>query len=490
MARIAELAVLMKLDDAEYRRRLKATAGESDKVQGALIAGWKKHALAVTAATAAVGATIKVMSDLAREGDRITAIQGAFANRVGDTDSALGRLRSATRGMVTDTELMTQANLALTLGSARTVGEFAALAKGAQQLGRTLGLDTTFALNSLNTGIARQSRLLLDNLGIIVDVDKANATYAASIGKLTSALTDVERKEAFRIEVLRQVEELTQAVGDETGEAGLQFAALAVDIQNATDRLKAWWSNSSIATGFARTLRFHLATLTGDFAAFRKELETPAQSIGPGALGAGLAQPFAFPEGFGGPRPGAERIDADKELERKITFLESTLRPVRIELDAVEASVGKVTERMPEFSSVLDQPIFLMDEAALRALEFKNGLQKIQEQADSTKTALMGLTSVLGSLAGFLGLFGVGGRITSVIGKVASGFSLVNTFRSGVDRLNEAGAQSGGGSASGDVNVSIVGSNGRSVTENVTINQQRAGQLGTTVRVPLALVGS
>ena len=38
---------------------------------------------------------------------------------------------------------------------------------------------------------------MLDNLGILIDVGKANKDYAASLGKTSLALSDAERKQAF-----------------------------------------------------------------------------------------------------------------------------------------------------------------------------------------------------------------------------------------------------------------------------------------------------
>ena len=46
------------------------------------------------------------------------------------------------------------------------VDEFAELAKTAISLGRALGVDAAFALESLSLGIGRQSKLILDNLGL------------------------------------------------------------------------------------------------------------------------------------------------------------------------------------------------------------------------------------------------------------------------------------------------------------------------------------
>jgi hypothetical protein len=77
-------------------------------------------------------------------------------------------------------------NRALALGAANNAEQFGELSRTAITLGRALGVDATFAMESLSLGIGRQSRLILDNLGLIVSVETANKKYAAALGKTDS----------------------------------------------------------------------------------------------------------------------------------------------------------------------------------------------------------------------------------------------------------------------------------------------------------------
>ena len=56
---------------------------------------------------------------------------------------------------------------------------------------------------------------MLDNLGIIIDVEKANADYAASLNKSASSLTDQEKKQAFVNAAMESGRRLVQQMGDE-----------------------------------------------------------------------------------------------------------------------------------------------------------------------------------------------------------------------------------------------------------------------------------
>lgn len=60
-----------------------------------------------------------------------------------------------------------------------------------------MGISTTQAFNDIVTGLGRMSPLILDNLGITVDLEATTAKYAATLGKSADALTDAERKQAL-----------------------------------------------------------------------------------------------------------------------------------------------------------------------------------------------------------------------------------------------------------------------------------------------------
>lgn len=166
------------------------------------------------AATAVVGYTL-ALAKMGERGGQVIAVQSAFTRVAGDSEAALIKLRKATQGLISDYDLMAGFNRAVTLGAARTVDEFAELADTAITLGRALGVDAGHALESLTIGIGRQSRLVLDNIGLIVKVGEANEMYARRLGKTADELTLVEQKEAFRTAAMeaarRKVEELGRA---------------------------------------------------------------------------------------------------------------------------------------------------------------------------------------------------------------------------------------------------------------------------------------
>jgi len=164
--------------------------------------------------------------------DQLTKAFGNLGASVGFNSKSLDKFRKATNGTVTDIDLMTQANNAMLLGIVQSDDQFADLIDNAQRLAQAVGKDAVFGIESLTTGIGRQSKLMLDNLGIIVDTQKAYDVYAESIGKSTSQLDDNEKKQAFIQATMASVKEKVDQLGEETLGATESIAQLDVAMEN------------------------------------------------------------------------------------------------------------------------------------------------------------------------------------------------------------------------------------------------------------------
>lgn len=81
------------------------------------------------------------------------------------------------------------------------------LTEVARKASQALGRDMPDALGRLTRGVIKIEPELLDELGIMVKVDKAAADYARSLGKTASALTDVEKRQAFATATILQGEQ-------------------------------------------------------------------------------------------------------------------------------------------------------------------------------------------------------------------------------------------------------------------------------------------
>ncbi len=127
------------------------------------------NALAKTSAT--VSATIVATSALVLKTASDTAngldIERGFARNFGkDVVGNLDVLRDASKGTISDINLMQTANRAALLGISTNVDDLSALMVTARLRGKEMGLTTTQAFDDIVTGIGRGSPLILDNLGI------------------------------------------------------------------------------------------------------------------------------------------------------------------------------------------------------------------------------------------------------------------------------------------------------------------------------------
>ena len=148
----------------------------------------------------------------------VESMQTAFKTLSGATENstvALIKLKKATNGTMDDFSLFQQANNAMILGVSKNSSEMAEMFDVAQRLGRALGRDTASSVESLITGIGRQSRLMLDNIGIIVKSDEAYEAYAKKLGITADQLSDVDKKQAFLIATMESARAKVKTLGDE-----------------------------------------------------------------------------------------------------------------------------------------------------------------------------------------------------------------------------------------------------------------------------------
>ncbi len=161
--------------------------------------------LAKTAKTAAIGfvsfQTALKGIEFAKLAANSETVRRSFANLAKEPDKMLQSMKKATAGTISEMELMQKFNEASLLGlPLDRFDEMLEIARGAAQ---STGQSMDFMLNSIVVALGRGSKLMLDNLGIMIDVQSANEKYAESLGKSANKLTDVEKKQAFVNEALR-----------------------------------------------------------------------------------------------------------------------------------------------------------------------------------------------------------------------------------------------------------------------------------------------
>jgi hypothetical protein len=174
--------------------------------------------------------------------------------------------REATMGMVADYELTVAANKAVSMGVVKTDKEFAALSKTAAKLGLTMGQSAGKSVDDLTTALARQSPMILDNLGITMKVEEANAEYARRIGKVADALTDAEKKQAFMTIGLERATEAADKANVSLDTHAAKLLRAQSSWQNFKDEMAL--AGTSLAVGSWEAYEGTLVAITEQFQTF------------------------------------------------------------------------------------------------------------------------------------------------------------------------------------------------------------------------------
>ena len=207
---------------------------------GMSIANFGTKAAAAFGISLGVAGVVKMtqaIADLAIESGKVQQLRASFeglAVGVGQSsDAMLEAMRRASDGLVTDADLILSANKAMLLGVADTGEELSALLEVARARGAAMGLTTTQAFNDIVTGLGRESALILDNLGITIDLEGVMQDYAASLGLTAAQLDAAQRKQALLNEVMRQSAGMVAPI--DTAATAWQKASVAID--NAKESL-------------------------------------------------------------------------------------------------------------------------------------------------------------------------------------------------------------------------------------------------------------
>jgi hypothetical protein len=168
-----------------------------------------------------LGAEIGVFAE---QGMKLNAVRSSFERLASgmDVDSRkmLAGMQTASRGLVSEYELMQSANKAMLLGLPVTAESMHTLTDAATTLGRAMGMTATKSVDDLITALGRSSPMILDNLGITVKVGEANELYAQKLGIVGRELTDAEKKIAFYEAAMQKALDKTKELGDQTETLG------------------------------------------------------------------------------------------------------------------------------------------------------------------------------------------------------------------------------------------------------------------------------
>ena len=226
----------------EYEKSVEGVDRSQDKLgrsNDSLGLKWTELASKISLARqgfAVLEGAARLTFDTLQRGGNLTNLQRGFESLKSSTGAyslSLEGLQKASQGLVGSTQLLTQANTAMTLGLPGD--ELEEIIGATLRLARAQGVDATRAIESFVTGSARQSKLMLDNIGLLVSAEEANEKYAEAIGKTVEALTEEERKTAFITLAKEKLIEKSEQVAEtqlNAADAAQQLATTFEELKN------------------------------------------------------------------------------------------------------------------------------------------------------------------------------------------------------------------------------------------------------------------
>lgn len=198
----------------------------------------KELSVSVTAPISALAGSAVLF---ARLGGQYSSVQDAFRSMTKDmginAEEFQKRVSDATGGQIDNLTILQSATRGLALIGKDAFNDFGddftKMAELSKKAARATGQDVDFLFESLVLGIARESKLILDNLGVSIDITNAKEEYAKSLGKEVKALTASEEKHAVMTRTLSQLEDTYGGVRVSAGGFSGAWQELTTSLTNA-----------------------------------------------------------------------------------------------------------------------------------------------------------------------------------------------------------------------------------------------------------------
>jgi hypothetical protein len=430
-AQRAHAQVMGRIDEEQHGKRI------------GLLQNFKQHWLGVTAAVAAAWAVTGKAITLATEAAAYQAQGVGFANLAASygqsADKIVSDLKRISAGTLSTQQLMESAGTAMLLGiEGKTLPKLMEIARASS---RITGDSTAKSFADISLAVGRQSRMILDNLGIIVDVEKANQDYAKSLGKTALQLTDAEKKQAFLNATMEAGDEIISRVGVGVKSQGEKIDGMAASIDNlkksmgslisgpvsdfADDAATATSWLEKFASGQISFLEWGASAL-GGAALLKKEMENLPDSnfdasVTPEgrALAARKIEVAArkAAEDAAKAKDEAAKVEATARDKRLKEIIDHNEKIIAVEKKAIAARLKLETDHLRDTTSAYAAAVASMDSlidaraavrgqlAARNAADLaagageKDGLNTYLDQQDEIKRAEASIASAFGQSA-------------------------------------------------------------------------------------------
>ena len=173
---------------------------QAQSMQGVLVPAYAEVAARVFALTAAYTALQR-----ASQFDILLKGQQTYAAQTGKNMAQIARSIQAASGYMLDFK-QASSSTALASTAGLTAKQIVRMTKGARAASVALGRDMTDAMDRLTRGIVKAEPEILDELGVIIRLDKVYKDFAVSVGKSTAELTEMEKLTARNAAIMGQLD--------------------------------------------------------------------------------------------------------------------------------------------------------------------------------------------------------------------------------------------------------------------------------------------
>lgn len=178
---------------------------------------------------------------LALDASKIQQVRNAFnaltADMEGGANKILNSLTDSAAGLITQADAMKSFNLAAGLISKQFAEELPSAMGPLTKVAAATGESMDFLLDSLVRGVGRLSPLILDNLGIQVDLTKAYEDFADANGLVATELTKNQQQQALFAQVQEKLLENTKDLPPVVGTAAQAWGAFTTSMRNFKDQV-------------------------------------------------------------------------------------------------------------------------------------------------------------------------------------------------------------------------------------------------------------
>lgn len=296
-------------------------------------------------ASKGIGMVVGGITDIVTEAPKIEAVASTFENLAGSigesADAMMIELRSASRGMVSDFDLMSATNRFMSMGLADSSEQAGKLTNIATQLASAMGIDATTGMADFAAMLANQSIPRLDNFGI------SSGAVRMRINELMEAESGMTRETAFMTAVMEEA----QVTMGKIGEQGDSTAAGMARMQATSENLKA-----QVGEALMPVIDLFMQGLSNlaDIALpkISEAIDTVAPFLERLSVGFDLLRSTGDVEGALRSVVGADAADTLTEFAERF-------KPV---MDAVKKLIGAFEKHMPQIRETINETIAFMQE--------------------------------------------------------------------------------------------------------------------------------